>query len=107
MREIELLPNLLLVLLVRDKEQVVPTGETVIQSGDEVVLSALASGSEAKGCLIERTVGKDSTWRDKPLSEIRPGENKLVVLIQRGGQLILPDGNTVIREGDVLVLSRS
>ncbi|WP_367926342.1 potassium/proton antiporter [uncultured Ruthenibacterium sp.] len=106
-REIELLPNLLLVLLVRNNEQVVPTGETVIQNGDEVILSALSSGNEAKGCLIERTVGRESTWCDKPLSEIRPGENKLVVLIRRGSQLILPDGSTVIREGDVLVLSRS
>ena len=105
-REIELLPKLLLVLVVREGQRIVPTGETLLQEGDEVVLSALLPENNTEGCLIERTVEKESGLCGKALSEIRLGENKLAVLVRRGGQVILPDGNTVLQEGDVLVLSQ-
>ena len=105
-REIELLPKLLLVLVVREGQRIVPTGETLLQEGDEVVLSALLPENNTEGCLIERTVEKESGLCGKALSEIRLGENKLAVHVRRGGQVILPDGNTVLQEGDVLVLSQ-
>lgn len=106
-RDIELLPKLLLVLVVRNGERLVPTGETLIQEGDEVVLSALSPENDVEGFLVERTVtASDSDLCDKPLSQIHPSENKLVVLIRRGDQVILPNGSTVIRSGDVLVLSQ-
>ena len=71
-----------------------------------MVLSALLPENNTEGCLIERTVEKESGLCGKALSEIRLGENKLAVLVRRGGQVILPDGNTVLQEGDVLVLSQ-
>ena len=72
-----------------------------------MVLSALSPENDVEGFLVERTVtASDSDLCDKPLSQIRPGENKLVVLIRRGDQVILPNGSTVIRSGDVLVLSQ-
>lgn len=38
------------------------------------------------------------------LSRIHLGKGKLVVMIQRGEELIIPNGNTVFAPGDTIVI---
>jgi cell volume regulation protein A len=105
-QDISLLPELLLVLILRGKEQVIPNGDTSILAGDVIVLSALSMEDEVIGCLTEVVVDKDNAWLGKSLSEITFGANKLVVVVKHNDQFMIPNGSTVVEENDILVISQ-
>lgn len=62
--------------------------------------------------LVECYVKKSSKYIDKPLFEIRKsvGEKFLVAVLKRGDEVIIPNGNFILKEGDkigIVALSRS
>ena len=44
---------------------------------------------------------------EKKLSEIKTGKNELIIMIQREGSIIIPNGNDVLQAGDMVVINRS
>ena len=54
--------------------------------------------------LYEKTLDADSSWLDQPLCRIPTGD-RLVILVRRGAQILIPDGDTVLRLGDRLVIN--
>ena len=98
------LPDVLVVLVLRGEEHIVPNGSTVLLSGDIVVLSALSPEENLGLCLAERTIEKDSSLIGETIAALKLGEEKLVLLLKRGEEVIIPNGSTKIKEGDVLVI---
>ena len=45
-----------------------------------------------------------SKWAGHRVSEYPKKDGSLLVMIQRGEEKIIPNGNTILKEGDVLVL---
>lgn len=105
-KDLTSLPDLLLVLILRGEERIIPNGNTVVLAGDKIVLSALSPEENLGICLTEIPIEKDSKWIGKPLSKIKLGEEKLVLVLKRNEKVVIPNGNTVIRENDVLVISQ-
>lgn len=105
-KDLTSLPDLLLVLILRGEERIIPNGNTVVLAGDKIVLSALSPEENLGICLTEIPIEKDSKWIGKPLSRIKLGEEKLVLVLKRNEMVVMPNGNTVIRENDVLVISQ-
>ena len=105
-KDLTSLPDLLLVLILRGEERIIPNGNTGVLAGDKIVLSALSPEENLGICLTEIPIEKDSKWIGKPLSRIKLGEEKLVLVLKRNEKVVIPNGNTVIRENDVLVISQ-
>lgn len=105
-KDLTSLPDLLLVLILRGEERIIPNGNTVVLAGDKIVLSALSPEENLGICLTEIPIEKDGKWIGKPLSRIKLGEEKLVLVLKRNEKVVIPNGNTVIRENDVLVISQ-
>ena len=57
--------------------------------------------------LVEIYVDENSKYKGKLLSEIPKKENTLVIMIQRGEQVIIPHGNIRLESGDMLVVSKT
>lgn len=105
-KDIELPPETILVLLKRSGENQVPTGNTVILEEDCLVLSARTpetiSGIELKEIVVHEN---DKDYVGKSLSEIAATDQGLVVMIQRDGDVIIPSGDVVLQPGDILVIN--
>ena len=104
-RNIDSLPNTILALIVRGEEQLVPRGNTTLLEGDVVILSGPSLEKKFKGTLTEVEIDSDSEWLGKTLSQIKLGTDQLVILIRRGKRNIIPDGNTIVKENDLLIMS--
>lgn len=105
-KDINILPELALVLILREQERVITKGNTIIQEGDTVVLSALSLDDHSVGALTEMLIERDNIWCNKTISEINLGDEKLIVLIKRNNQIIIPKGKTIVKENDVFVISQ-
>ena len=105
-KDIVLPPDTLLVLLQRHMRKYVPNGDTILQEGDVLVLSAKAlEGFEETG-LSEIFIGRDSKWAGKTVSEMSIEPDELVVMIQRKGEIIIPSGSTIMEQEDILVVNQ-
>ena len=105
-KDVPSVPDLLMVLILREKQRLIPNGNTVLLPGDVVVLSALSPEGNLGVYLSEIEVDKDSKWAGKPLAKIKLGEGRLVLVLKRGEQVLIPNGSTVVQEKDVLVVSQ-
>lgn len=101
--EIAIPPGLLFLLILRDHKKIVPNGMTVIHGGDDLILGGRTVDPAAGIKLHEKTIEKNHSWVGKEISEISTMEN-LIVLIRRGGDVLIPEGNTVLLVDDVLIL---
>ncbi len=104
--EIILPPDSLLVLLLRDDTRKIPKGNTVLRSGDTLVLSGRAGGNVSGVRLYEKHISEGDFEIGKPISELSH-DGTLIIMIQRGNRTIIPHGKTVIREDDILVVNDS
>mgnify|MGYP001009138460 CR=1 FL=1 len=100
-------PETLAVLILRGKERIVPNGDTVLEQGDKLVLSAKSAGYLGEICLTEITVNAGSQWVEQPVSLLDVGPDKLIIMVQRGENVIIPRGDTMLLPGDLLVINES
>ena len=104
LRELTLPPDSLVVLLLRQGEKLVPNGSTVLAGGDVLILSGQDGGRIPGVHLYEKTLSHGTDWSGRPLAALDTGP-RLVILIRRGEEVIIPRGDTVLQAGDVLVIN--
>lgn len=100
-------PDTLIVMLIRNGERLVPNGKTILMCGDTLVLSARTPGNLKGITLTEKRLARDDKLIGKQLSQVPNERNALIVLILRGGDVVIPNGATVLAENDVLVINHS
>lgn len=103
-KDLDLPPDSIIAMVVRGDERIVPTGSTLLQTGDEVVLCTRSYQDSSTDSLIQHTLTENSKWAGHRVNEYPKGGKNLLVMIQRGEEKIIPNGNTVLKAGDVLVL---
>lgn len=100
-------PDTMLVSRQRDGRTAVPNGRTTVCDGDTFILSAKASNPGGSGILLtEVQITPESDWLNKQISEIALETGQRIFLIRRGNRTIIPQGQTKIRENDILVINR-
>lgn len=93
--------NVLLALVLRDGKRILPRGKTVLQAGDKVIV-VTKTYEDSSTYLTEITVKTGSHYDGHPVREFA-GEG-LFLLIHRGEKEIIPRGDTVMKEGDRVVI---
>ena len=99
-------PGILVVLLKRDGKNIIPNGETPLLAGDSVILSAASPTTVAGIHLSEVRLDNTSAWCGKTLAELPREKNSLIIMVRRSKRILIPNGQTRLAAGDVLVLTR-
>lgn len=96
--------NMLIVLIERGDEDVVPEADVVIQEGDVLVLSAESYQGDIDAILKEEMIREGDGRIGKRIQELPKMEEGMIVLLRRtDGSTVIPKGETKIKVGDVLV----
>lgn len=106
-KDLQLPPDTLIIMVLRDQASIMPNGDTMILEGDIAVLGGAAFAHDVSVSLKEQRISARSKWKNKTVSDFSPEPGELVIMIKRGEHIIVPRGNTVIEENDVLVLNAS
>lgn len=105
-RDLSLPTGILLVLVRRNGEELIPGGDTVLEEGDTVILAAEQAEHDYATNLFELTIDAHHEWKEQAIRELPLSPGELIVLIRRGEQVIIPNGRTVLLKDDVLVINR-
>ena len=103
--DIETPPETIMVSVQNEKGTIVPNGQTILNEGDKAVLSAVVPKQMTGTMLSEICINKTSSYIGKAISEIPTDKDTLIILIKRGDDIIIPNGNIVLNEGDMLVMN--
>ena len=106
LKSITLPRDLLVVMIERDETSIIPNGDTIILRGDLLILAARVFEDRENVMIREVPVDKNYKWDGKPLRELDAPKETLVILIRRGQQNIIPDGGTIIKDGDILIVAQ-
>ncbi len=97
-------PQLLLIMVKRKKEIIVPKGDFVLKSGDTLVLGAKNFKEQDDLYLREITIKEKNPWLGKQIMELDISRQELIVMIRRKNKVIIPNGSTFIMKGDCLLM---
>ena len=107
LRELPLPSDLLVAMIARKEETIVPNGSTVLLPGDLLVLAARAFEDRENLFLQEIVVEKGHKWVGRSLRQIPTRSDTLIVMVKRGNETIIPGGSTILQAGDTLVIAQS
>ena len=103
--------DILIVMIKRNGDVFVLNGSTEILPGDILVLSGnklkhFNEYNEDKSTtLTEVSVEEKSGLINKSIKDADIPEDVLIVMIKRKGEVLVPNGNTIINSGDILVIT--
>ena len=101
-RDVVFPPQLLLVMVKRKHEVLVPKGDFILKTGDTLVIGAKNFKEETDIHLREIVVKEKHPWIGQQIREIDISRQELIVMIQRKNKVIIPNGNTFIMKGDAV-----
>lgn len=103
-RDLGNIPGMLIAAITRHGATIIPKGSTYLRDGDVLIVCAKTYKGTDGVKLNEITVSDKSKLVGKKLKNAAIGKDCLVVLIQRQGADIIPDGDSVIQANDTLVI---
>lgn len=103
-KNIEFPPDLLLVMIIRNSDTIVPKGDTVLEAKDTLIFGAKHYKDSSKINLREIIIKDENPWVGKQIKELDFSRLELIVMIQRAGKTLIPNGSTVIKENDTLIM---
>lgn len=95
----------MIALIERGEEKIIPKGNVKLLEGDVLVLGSELLDTGRPMHLTEVNISKEHLWKGLAIKELDISRKMLIVLIKRNGTPILPTGDTVINENDIVFIS--
>ena len=103
-KDLKLPQGLILALILRKGEVIIPKGDVVFTAGDRLVLGAEAFQDEINIKLKEIIVKQMHSWNGQAIKDMDISRQTIILMIRRKNRVIIPNGDTIIKEGDVVIL---
>ena len=104
-RELQLPHGLLIAVIKRGTDYIVPRGDVILLMGDTVVIGAEPTDDKQHIELKELKLGPQHDWVGQHLKDIDISRQSLIVIVKRGDKALIPKGSFKFREGDTLIIS--
>ena len=103
-KELNLAFNVIVAKIDRGGKTIVPRGDTVIETGDIIVLGGETHFDASGHDLVEFTIPEGHQWANKLVKDLELQTDELIIMLQRTDQgVVVPIGTTEILPGDKLV----
>jgi len=97
-------PDLLVVMIVRGNETLVAKGDIVLADRDILIFGAKHYKNSGNIELKEIKVMGEHPWVGKKVKDLDISRLEIIVMINRNGKVIIPNGSTAINAGDTVVI---
>ena len=102
--ELELPTRVIVSLVKRDEEILIPRGNLILEVDDLVILGAEPFDAYEHIHLKEFVLKRRNPWTNQKLKDLDISRHSVIVLVKRGNFTIIPNGDTILREGDKIFM---
>ena len=99
------LPHGVIVAMIRrNHENIVPRGDVVLKINDTLILGAEALKDDRHIDLKEVVLLKHNPWNGQRISDLDISRRSIIVMVKRNGVMMVPKGELVLLEGDHVIM---
>lgn len=99
------LPERVIVAVVqRNHRALVPRGSLILRQDDVMVLAAESFSDKDHIRLKEIILQKNNPWNGQKIRDLDISRHSVIVLVKRKEKVMIPNGNLILREGDMVIL---
>ena len=102
--ELKLPHGIIVAMIRRGRENIVPRGDVVLKANDTVILGAEALKDDNHIDLKEIVLLKHNPWNGQRIRELDISRQTFIVMVQRNGMMLVPKGDLMLLEGDHIVM---
>ena len=102
--ELNLPENVIIAIIKRGDENIIPRGNVVLCSGDIIVIGAEAFSNREQINLKEIILQKQNPWVGERVRDLDISRHSIIVLVKRHGRTLIPYGNLILKEGDAVFM---
>lgn len=88
----------------RDEEMIIPRGDVELKAGDIMVLGAEPLEDHEHINLKEVVLKRKNPWTGQRIRDLDISRHAVIVLVKRRNKAMIPNGNMVLQEGDRIFL---
>lgn len=103
-KDLPLPPGLILAVIQRKGDVVVPRGDTIIELGDHIVLGAEGYQDDIGIALKEVVLRKRHPWAGQMIKDLDISRQTLIIMVRRGDKVLIPNGKLVLMPDDTVLL---
>jgi len=104
LREIDLPHGIIVALVRRGRENIVPRGDVTLKIGDTVILAAESVKDDKHIELKEMELSRNNPWVGRRIEELDISRQTFIVMVKRRGNALVPRGGLKFMEGDHVIL---
>ena len=90
--------------IVRGKKTLIPRGDVEIEPDDRLIICAESARGQIIEDMKEIVLRKNHPWNGVRIRDLDISRQSFIVLIDRKGRMIIPDGGVSLREGDKVLM---
>lgn len=99
------LPHGVIVAMIRrNRENIVPRGDVVLKNNDTLILGAEALKDDKHIDLKEIILRKHNPWNGQYIRDLDISRQTIIVMVKRNGTMLVPKGSLMLLEGDHVIL---
>ncbi len=103
-QELGLPGGIIVAAIQRDGQIVVPRGGVELRPDDTLVLGARSLGDDRRIDLKEMVLRGQNPWNGLRVRELDISRQTIIVMVRRKGNILIPNGDLVLKEGDSIIL---
>lgn len=94
----------IIALVIRSGETLVPRGDIEIMLGDKLIICAESATEGMLEDVKEVVLGRNHPWNNQKIRDLDISRQTFIVLVERDGRTIKPDGDLMLFEGDKVLI---
>ena len=99
------LPEGVIVAMIRrGRENVVPRGDVILEAGDTLIIGAEAVKDDKHIELKEIVLLEHNPWNDQYIRDLDISRQTMIVMVKRKGSMLVPKGSLMLKQGDHVML---
>lgn len=96
--------DIMIVAILREKETIIPRGQTVLEAGDLIVMCSEKTKDIQPIEIKEIVINQGHSWNGTAIRDIDISRQSFIFMIRRNGKAMIPRGSLVIKAGDTVLL---
>ena len=96
--------NVIITMIKRGDDHIIPRGNVVLQTGDVIVMGAEAFEEQEQINLKEIVLQRQNPWTGERICDLDISRHSVIVLVKRNGRTLIPYGNMILKEGDTVFM---
>lgn len=94
----------IIALVIRGSDTIVPRGDVEVELGDKLIICAESATEGMLEDVKEIVLRANHPWVGQKISDLDISRQTFIVLVDRGGKMVKPDGDLVLHDGDKLLV---